>query len=64
MILGSLDSVGAHQKVKRPPGFHVVFVAIPLLLLGFFGYRVLRPFRRRRVGNNFNDQAKRGSFYV
>ncbi len=58
-----LDSWGAGSateetaKITRPPGFYVVFVAIPLVLLGVFGYRILRSLRRRRGGKNFSDQG-------
>lgn len=54
---GEGSPTGETEKITRPPGFYVVFVAIPLLLSGVFGYRILRSYRRRRGGNNLNNQG-------
>lgn len=54
---GADSAAGETAKIRRPPGFYVVFVAIPLLLSGVFGYRILRSFRRRRGGKTNNDQG-------
>ncbi len=54
---GADPAAGEATKITRPPGFYVVFVAIPLLLSGVFAYRILRSLRRRRGGKNVNDQG-------